>query len=328
MKKIQSISMAGLILGVGIYCSAIWADAPVVDLSQNSSTSSSASTNTTSNTSNGSSNVSNDMSAASGLQGINPNTLNSSLPSLQSLTMEQRTARLEQQMNNLVRMNLPQQISQLQQKLQQLTGQLQVQAHDLKVLNSQQRSFYQDLDQRINQIKNLQGSSPEATGTTGDTNDTSAKPKPTSLNNDIPSTSSSVALKSDNAYQAAFQLLSKKKYDDALAAMQNYLSDYPNGKYNASAHYWLGELYLIQKKLPQASQEFTTVVKNFPKNSKYPDAKLKLAVIAMKQRRFGVAKAEFQQIKKHYPGTTAAQLAAIQLQTIATKSRAKNVSTQ
>jgi len=44
-------------------------------------------------------------------------------------------ARLESQMNNIVRMNLPQQVAELQQQLAQLRGQLQVQAHDLKLLN-------------------------------------------------------------------------------------------------------------------------------------------------------------------------------------------------
>src|SRR3989344_181988 len=65
------------------------------------------------------------------------------------MTTEQRLTRLENQLNNLTKMNLPQQLSDVQQELQKLSGQLQEQQRDLKTLNDQQRSFYQDLNQRI-----------------------------------------------------------------------------------------------------------------------------------------------------------------------------------
>ena len=70
-----------------------------------------------------------------------------------NLSEAQRLTRLEQQQNNLANMNLPQQIAHLQQELAQLRGEIQVQQHDLKMLSNQQRSFYQDLDQRLAKLK-------------------------------------------------------------------------------------------------------------------------------------------------------------------------------
>src|SRR3990167_6008537 len=112
------------------------ADAPVVDLSQSN------------NTTNGG----NQQQAVTV-----PYTASSSDSSTlqQSLSMDQRVAKLENQINNLANMNVSSQIDQLQQQLQQLQGQLQVAQHDLKTLDEQQRNFYQDLDQRLNNLKAL-----------------------------------------------------------------------------------------------------------------------------------------------------------------------------
>src|SRR3990167_5296015 len=127
------------------------------------------------------------------------------------LTEDQRLARIEQQMNNLTAMNLPQQITELQQQLAELRGQLQMQSHDLKLLENQQRSFYQDLNQRLGQLKNSE-------------NTVKATTTPT-LSEHIPSAppSDPVSLKESQSYKTAFELVSKKEYDKAQTAFERYL---------------------------------------------------------------------------------------------------------
>lgn len=235
------------------------------------------------------------------------------LPEQSSLTVSQRLARLQQQIDNLAAMNLPQQISDLQQSLAQLRGQLQVQAHDLKLLNDQQRSFYQDLDQRIDQLKNL------SSGSGG--SDSSGNTK--ASNNSTNAASNNINTKDANAYQAAFNLMAKKEYDKSEASFQNYLSDYPNGKYVSNAHYWLGEIYLTQKNNSQAAQQFQAVITKFPKSPKIADAKLKLAIIHADEGKIGQARQELMQLKKQHPSSTAAQLASIRLQQLDTQASAK-----
>jgi len=225
--------------------------------------------------------------------------------SVQNLTMDQRVARLEQQIANLTRMNLPQQISDMQQQLQQLSGELQVQSHDIKLLNDQQRSFYQDLDQRIKQLSNLSGNG------SGNNNSDGASSTQSSKSN---MATTDIALQDSNAYKAAFDYLAKKDVDKAEQGFQDYLNNYPNGAYQANAHYWLGEIYLVKKQKQTAMNEFSNVVKNFAKSSKVPDAKLKIAMINASQGKKGLAQTQFKQIKKQYPHSTAAQLASIQLQ--------------
>jgi tol-pal system protein YbgF len=225
------------------------------------------------------------------------------LPAQSSLTVSQRLVRVQQQINNLTNMNLPQQINHVQQELAQLRGQLQVQAHDLKLLNNQQRSFYQDLDQRIDQLKNL--NSGGGSGSSGDAKSNA---------NEANATSNNIRIKESSAYQAAFNLLRKKQYDKSQVAFQEYLNDYPNGYYISNAHYWLGEIYLAQKNNKQAAQQFQIVVSKFPKTPKIPDAKLKLAAIHANVGKIKLARQELIELKKQHPGSTAAQLANIRLQ--------------
>ena len=226
-----------------------------------------------------------------------------------SLSTNERLSRLEQQMANLNAMNMPQQIADLQEKMQQLNGMLQVQAHDLKLLNQQQRSFYKDLDDRINQLNNL--STPNTTITPSKPN---ATPKAT-LPSKPASSRKSVSQHSDaGAYQAAFTLLRQKQYKKAKQGMLLYISSYPQGQVIAKAHYWLGEIYMHDRQNEKAQGAFNVVINDFPNSDKASDALLKLGVLDQKAGLRNQAVAKFKKIKTSFPGSTAAQLASIYLQ--------------
>lgn len=203
-----------------------------------------------------------------------------------------RLARVEQQVRNMTDMNMPQQISELRQEVQQLNGQLQVQEHEIKTLENQQRAFYQDLNSRI------PGGAKQAL----------------SNQNTTQATTANTASNDATAYRAAFDLLVKKKYDDALSAFQDYVGAYPKGEFLDSAYYWMGELYLKRNDTEMAEKSFTRLISQFPNSNKVSDAKLKLAMIHMKQGKKAQAQQEFSAIKKQYPNSTAAQLANLQLQ--------------
>ena len=231
-----------------------------------------------------------------------------------NLSTEQRLARLEQQMQNLIQMNLPQQASELQQKMQQVSGQLQEQQHDLKLLSEQQRTFYQDLNQRLDQLKN--GLPSGVTNKEGSNKpvspsaNTSAKTNTASASE----TNEAASVKESTAYQNAFNLLTQQHYDKSESAFQDYLSHYPSGKYTANATYWLGEIYFSKKDNKNAEKEFQAVVNQFPQSSKIADTKLKLAIIHANMGKKSQAIQELNNIKKQYAGSAADQLATIQLQ--------------
>lgn len=206
------------------------------------------------------------------------------------MTTQQRLERLERQMNNVTRMNAPQQIAELQQEVQQLRGQLQVEAHNVTTLSRQQKPA---------QVEQ------------------SVTPPPTAAvaSASVQSTSQSPA-EDTNAYNIAFNFLRAKKIAEASKSFSNYLATYPKGIYRDNAYYWLGDIYMLQYKYPQSVTQFNNVITQFPKSSKVPDAKLKLAMIHITLGKSAIARKELEALKKDYPGTTAAQLAGIQLQQI------------
>ena len=211
-----------------------------------------------------------------------------------------RVARLEQQMANMAQMNLPEQISGLRQEIQQLNGRLQMQQHDIQMLSNQQRSFYQDLNHRVQRLIGAGATSPS------DANN--------GLNHFPASTASNAGMNDSKAYRSAFDALVKKRYPAAIQGFKAYLDSYPRGAFVANAYYWLGEIYLKQNDPKKAEQSFNAVINKFPKSNKVSDAKLKLAIIHINSGKLGVGRRELQTIKRQYPGSTAAQLASIQLQ--------------
>ncbi len=224
---------------------------------------------------------------------------------LASMPTPLRVRRLEQQVNNIANMNLPSQITQLQQQIAQLRGQLEVQGHDLQLINKQLRNFYKDLDNRISQLSNLNAANNNTAGVSN-----------TKIDNNVMKAPTSVQLQDANAYQLAFSMLTNHQFDKAKQSFSAYLNQYPNGKYVADAHYWLGEIYLTKKDYKNANTEFQTVISKYSSSSKVSDAKLKIAIIHANTGKIDQAKTELNSIKKSHPDSTAAQLANIRLQQI------------
>lgn len=226
---------------------------------------------------------------------------------------EQRLNRVERQLDNLVHMNLPQQVNDIQMQLQQLSGQLQVQEHDLKLLNLQQRNFYEDLDQRLKKIagaqnddSNSNGDSTQAHTSVSKTTDSEGKSKDRKIS------SNNIELQDSNAYKSALDMVAKRQYDAAVEKLSRYISAFPNGEYVDKAHYWLGEIYFLQKSYKKSQGEFQALVAGYKKSLRVPDALYKLALIDEALGNSDQAKKRLLEIQRHYPDSAAAQLAAIQ----------------
>lgn len=246
-----------------------------------------------------------------------------------NLTTEQRLSRLEQQLNNLAQMNLPARLDSLQQEVDKINGQTEQHDHDLKALNDQLRSFYSDLEKRINQTKGINPSDnldhSASSSTSLDSKDVPINKSANlhSGSSTLPTAGSAVAEpdqqsvpKEQKAYDEAFAALQQKKYDLASDKLRTYIKTYPKGTYIIYAHYWLAECYYILNQLNAATTEFKFVLDKYPSSTKTPDALLKLGMIHSHTGKTQLAKSEFLKVKQRYPGTTAAQLAAHQLNSI------------
>jgi tol-pal system protein YbgF len=230
---------------------------------------------------------------------------------------------LKQQITNITQLDLPGKIDALQQQIQEFNGRLEVQAHQIDTLTTQQKSFYEDLSQRLT---NPQASSAMPAPLSSASTDSSSAQDKVVPSNDLstqsPNDISSIPQPSpatdpgaeEKAYQSAFDLLTKKKNTDAINAFSTLLTSYPNGKRTASTYYWLGELYGSEKKNDLAAKQFNLLVTQYPGDDKVPDAMLKLAIIDDSGGQTEKARQRLAQIVQKYPNSGAARLAKMRLE--------------
>ncbi len=180
-----------------------------------------------------------------------------------------------QQSRNASNADLFFKIQQLEQEVMGLRGIVEEQEHQIRKLSKQRREDYIDLDRRISNLN--RGSAPPA-GTYGAAISSPAASAPVSaapIAEPISEGGGDPAME-QGSYQAAYDLVKRQKFKEALPAFKDFILLYPNGSYAANAHYWLGELYLYEANLDNAIQEFETVVQRYPQHRKAPDALYKL----------------------------------------------------
>lgn len=257
----------------------------------------------------------------------------SSLPieSTQSLSTDQRLARLEQQLNNSLHSDVTAKVGDMQSELQALRGQLETLSHQVQELQDQQKKMYSDLDKRVNQKTSNAISADSDSDTAGNIPADTIKPKakPSKVKTPVvthavtadKAPSSSTAdqpnvAEEQQIYQSAYNFIKAKKYNEAASTLQNMLQKYPSGQFAANAHYWLGELYGLMGKNDLSLTEFETVVKNYPDSPKVADAQLKLGLIYAGLFKWPDAKSAFKKVINTYPGTSSARLASEQMKQI------------
>ncbi|HDV5708940.1 TPA: tol-pal system protein YbgF [Legionella pneumophila] len=219
-------------------------------------------------------------------------------------------------------------IQQLQKEIQELRGQLEVQAHDLKLLQQQQVAFYKDLDSRLSNsstsAKAVQNDKPATDISLGSNSpetlkvaspqikagSSNSKPQP------VVAVSRANPADEQISYLAAYELVKNKRYDEAIKSMQIFVQKYPRGGYTANAEYWLGELYLVKKDYSKAIEHFEIVLQQYPSSSKAAASLLKSGYAYAEKGDKQEAKKRFQQVVKTYPDTPTAQLASSKLEAI------------
>lgn len=199
---------------------------------------------------------------------------------------------------------LLQKMQAMQEELQSLRGKVEVQAHDLKMLNQQNRALYSDLDQRMSQLVKSSSSnsalaSNRAPGASRQPSDAVA--------------SAEVNDSEKQAYNAAYELIQTKQFSLAEIAMKTFIETFPESEYLPNAHYWLGELHLNQHQFHEAIAEFKIVHDKYPKSSKSASALLKLAIAYSELHDPATARATFEKVIQAFPDTPSAKLAKANL---------------
>ncbi len=84
-------------------------------------------------------------------------------------------------------------------------------------------------------------------------------------------------LSPEEKFQIAFDLLRSQKFEDAKLALTNFINNYPTNDLTGSAHYWLGEIFLLKKEYREAALILAEGYQKYPESIKSPDSLYKLS---------------------------------------------------
>ncbi len=156
------------------------------------------------------------------------------------------------------------QLQTLQQEVLELRGLVEEQAHELQRLKQQRLDDYLDLDRRLNALGSGQQAAKGETDKRREPSVARGGREPDEI----------------QRYRSAIDLvLRDKDYEQAITAFNQYLRDFPQGRYAANSQYWLGEIFLLQGELEKAREWFGRLLAEHEQHDKVPDARYKLGTV-------------------------------------------------
>lgn len=120
----------------------------------------------------------------------------------------------------------------------------------------------------------------------------------------------------EDLYAIGYNNTVEKRFDEAITALNSFLSIYPEHKLASNAQYWLGEVYYAKGDYERAILEFDKVVKNYPKADKSASAMLKEGYSFEKIGSTKEAKVLLQNVIDKFPSSSEADIASKRLKTL------------
>jgi len=237
---------------------------------------------------------------------------------------------IERKLDSRGLLDLLNRVEQMQQTIQQLRGELEVQAHTLDEMQRRSREQYLDLDRRLQQLETGQAGIPSMESTPTLTQSPVTTPPaqaPASTMNPAarqPSRQPPQAVQPQvqagerAEYEQALAILREGRYPEAAQAFKGFLASYPDSSFADNANYWLGETYYVTREFDQALSTFKGLSESYPNSSKAPDSLLKTGYIYYEKKDWPAARQALESVISDYPGTTAARLAADRLKIMKT----------
>ena len=86
-----------------------------------------------------------------------------------------------------------------------------------------------------------------------------------------------IVLSPEDQFQNALDLIRSQKYENAIIAFLEFIENNKQNILSGSAHYWLGEIYLLQKEYREAALILAEGYQKFPQSMKAADMLYKLS---------------------------------------------------
>jgi tol-pal system protein YbgF len=219
--------------------------------------------------------------------------------------LEARVIRIERVVENQSLVQLASELESLRSEAAALRGQLETLRFETENSDDRQRELYVDIDRRLQSLESAPRafapppSVPPAAGAPADEPPRAVAARP--------------AGSDQQNYQTAFDLVSARRYDEAGAAFETFLQQFPTSPLADNAQYWLAETYYVRGQYQDALAAFRKVIEQYPQSAKLPDALLKLGYCQQELGDRNAARSSLQEVMRQFPDTTAARLASQRL---------------
>jgi tol-pal system protein YbgF len=226
--------------------------------------------------------------------------------------LEARLIRIERVVENQSLVQLSSELERLRSETTALRGEIETLRFETENSDSRQRELYVDVDRRLQSLETSpQGfTAPPASPPFGAP---AASPSLGAPSEPAPPAAARPAGSDQQNYQAAFDMISARRYEEAGAAFQTFLGQFPTSPLADNAQYWLAETYYVRGQFDTALPEFRKVLEQYPQSAKMPDALLKVGYCQVELGDRDAARTSLQEVMRQFPDTTAARLASQRL---------------
>jgi tol-pal system protein YbgF len=216
--------------------------------------------------------------------------------------------RIERVVENQSLAQLVSELEQLRSETAALRGELETLRFETENSDARQRELYVDVDRRLQQLESAPRSFQPPLAPPS-----FAQPPDGAAAEPVPSVASRPAGSDQQNYQAAFDLISARRYEEAGAAFETFLARFPTSPLADNAQYWLAETHYVRGQYNEALAAFRKVIEQYPQSAKMPDALLKVGYCQQELGDREAARRSLQEVMRQFPDTTAARLAAQRL---------------
>lgn len=239
-------------------------------------------------------------------------------------SIDQRLDRLEAQLQNQGLLGMLNQINTLKTDLSRLRGGMEELDHRLGQADKRQKTLYDDLDDRLNELTAQIGNLSQPTGgkPAAPRQVDAVRLQPAqSLATQAPSTPSAPSTVAPAAlpdqateegtrtYEAALGQFKNGDYKAASSSFLAFLAAHPKDPMVPNAFYWMGLAYGAQGEFARAAAAYEKLIADYPGSSKAPDAMVSLARAYLQMGNPGEARKYLDAVVAKYPTSKSAEAA-------------------
>ena len=203
------------------------------------------------------------------------------------------------------------QIDQLRQETQALRGLMEELSYQLGQMSADQKTRYLDLDQRLGELVRIQK---EAVAVNP------SQPSPSAVRGGFePSSAAPVsvpAVSDQDAYNAAFEMIRERKFDEALVALDSFVQVYPDSELVLDARFWRGQVFDVLGRDQEAIETFKNLTLAAPDYRRILQVKVKLGKLLIKNQDVINGRKILQEVIIQSPESVEAGLASRELEKI------------